>query len=122
MAGAAFGQKNLTILNAFPGDKGPGTKALPDNVGGVSEEHVVDFTSANFVVHDKKTGKVLLEKSQTVFWEELGFAGIARPNDPRLLFDSLTKRWIATMANDAQHKLYLAVSTTSDPLRPWKAV
>ena len=63
--GAAFGQENLTILNAFRGDKGPGTKALPDNVGGVGENHVVDFTSANFVVHDKKTGKVLLEKSQT---------------------------------------------------------
>lgn len=61
---AAFGQKNLAILNTFPGDRGPGTKALPDNVGGVSENHVVDFTSANFVVHDKKTGKVLLEKSQ----------------------------------------------------------
>ena len=75
MPGATFGQKNLTILNAFPGDKGPGTKALPDNVGGVSDNHVVDFTSANFVVHDKKTGKVLLEKSQTAFWEDLGFAG-----------------------------------------------
>ena len=50
MPGAAFGQKNLTILNAFPGDQGPGTKVLPDNVGGVSDEHVVDFTSANFVV------------------------------------------------------------------------
>src|SRR5580700_2388886 len=74
MPGAAFGQKNLTVLNAFPGDKGPGTKALPDNVGGVSENHVVDFTSANFVVHDKKTGKVLLEKSQTAFWKDLGFA------------------------------------------------
>src|SRR5262245_50080505 len=30
-----FGQKNVTILNTFPGDKGPGTKVLPDNVGGV---------------------------------------------------------------------------------------
>jgi hypothetical protein len=119
---AAFGQKNLTVLNGFPGDKGPGTKVLPDNVGGVSETYVVDFTSANIVVHDKLTGKVLLEKSQSTFWEELGFPGIARPNDPRMLFDPLTKRWIATIANDAEHKLYLAVSTTSDPLQPWKAV
>jgi hypothetical protein len=122
MPGAAFGQTNLTVLNTFPGDKGPGTKALPDNVGGVSDEHVVDFTSASFVVHGKKTGNVLLEKSQTAFWEELGFAGISRPNDPRMLFDALTERWIATIANDAEHKLFLAVSTTSDPFKPWKGV
>jgi hypothetical protein len=120
MPGAAFGQKNLTILNAFPGDKGPGTKALPDNVGGVSENHVADFTSANFVVHDKKTGKVLLEKSQTAFWEDLGFAGISHPNDPRMLYDALAKRWFATIGHDAEHKLYLAVSTTSDPMKSWK--
>lgn len=120
--GTAFGQKNLTIVNTFPGDKGPGTKVLPDNVGGVSADHVVDFTSANFVVHDKKTGKVLLEKTQTAFWEELGFPGIAKPNDPRMLYDTLTKRWIATIAHDAVHKLYLAVSTTSDPMKPWKGV
>src|SRR5262249_45612947 len=119
---AAFGQKNLTVLNTFPGDRGPGTKVLPDNVGGVSEDYVVDFTSANFVVHDKKTGKVLLEKSQTAFWDELGFADISRPNDPRMLYDTLTKRWIATIAHDAVHKLYLAVSTTSDPMKPWKGV
>lgn len=122
LPGAAFGQKNLSVLSTFPGDKGPGTKALPDNVGGVSDEHVVDFTSANFLVHDKKTGKVVLEKAQPAFWEELGFAGIARPNDPRILYDSLSKRWIATLANDAEHKLFLAVSTTSDPTKPWKAV
>jgi hypothetical protein len=119
---ATFGQKNVTVLNAFPGDKGPGTKVLPDNVGGVSEEYVVDFTSANFVVHDKKTGNIMVEKSQTAFWDELGFAGITRPNDPRMLYDSLTKRWIATIAHDAVHKLYLAVSTTSDPMKPWEAV
>jgi hypothetical protein len=41
------------MVKAFPGDKGPGTKALPDNVDGVGENHLVDFTSANFVVHDR---------------------------------------------------------------------
>ena len=122
LPGAALGQKNLTVLNTFPGDKGPGTKVLPDNVGGVGDEHVVDFTSANFVVHDKKSGKVLLEKSQTQFWEDLGFAGITKPNDPRMLYDALAKRWIATIAHDAEHKLFLAVSSTSDPTKPWKGV
>jgi len=119
---AVFAQHSLTVITTFPGDKGPGTKELPDNVGGVSAEHVVDFTSANFVVHDKKTGKVLLEKPQTKFWEDLGFSGITRPNDPRLLYDVLSKRWIATIAHDAEHKLYLAVSTSPDPTQPWKGV
>ncbi|MBI1310158.1 hypothetical protein GC176_02535 [bacterium] len=118
---AGAGQKNLTVLKGFAGDKGPGTKALPDNVGGVGNEHVVDFTTAHFVVHDKQTGRMLQEKTQTEFWAELGFPGIAKPNDPRMLYDPLTERWIATIANDAEHKLFLAVSTTPDPLKPWKA-
>jgi hypothetical protein len=122
LAGTAWSEKNLTVVHSFPGDKGPGTKVLPDNVGGVGDEHVVDFTSANFVVHDKQTGKILLQKNQTEFWKDLGFAGITRPNDPRMLYDALAKRWIATIANDAEHKLYLAVSTTADPTKPWKGV
>src|SRR5262249_14709060 len=59
--------QNLTIVNGFPGDSAIGPKIVPDNVGGVGPEHVVSFTCANFVAHDKKTGKVLLKKTQTEF-------------------------------------------------------
>ena len=34
----------------------------------------------------------------------------------------LARRWFATIVHDVEHKLYLAVSTTSDPMKSWKGV
>jgi len=122
LAWATFSpQDNLTVLQTFPGDSAIGPKPAPDNVGAVGPAEVVDFTCANFVVHDKKTGKVLLRKSQKQFWEDLGFKDL-HPNDPRILYDPLSGRYIATIADDKVHHLYLAVSTARDPTQPWKGV
>src|SRR5262249_25392058 len=43
-------------------------------------------------------------------------------NDPRMLYDALSGRWFASCADDSQHHLYLAVSTSSDPTKSWKGV
>jgi len=121
-AGPLFvAQDNLTVVTTFPGDSAIGPKQVPDNVGAVGPRHVVDFTVANFVVHDKKSGKILQQKTQEQFWRDLGFPNIW-PNDPRMLYDSLSGRLIATIAHDKVHYLFLAVSTTSDPTGPWKGV
>lgn len=120
VAGFAFGD-NLTITNSFPGDSAIGPKTSPDNVGAVGPEHVVDLTCANFVVHDKRTGKVLQKKTQVEFWKDLGIPDVIA-NDPRMLYDPLAQRWIATTAFDGQHHLLLAVSTSADPTKPWKGV
>jgi len=121
----AFGfsgpQGEVALVTTFPGDSAVGPKAAPDNVGAVGPGHVVDFTCANFVVHDKKTGKVLQKKTQAQFWAELGFPGL-HPNDPRMLYDSLAGRFMATLADDKVHHLYLAVSSSSDPTESWKGV
>jgi hypothetical protein len=114
-------QDGVDVVRSFPGDSAIGPKATPDNVGAVGPRHAVDFTCANFVVHDKETGKVLQKKTQEQFWKELGFPGI-RPNDPRMLFDSLSGRFVATIADDTVHHLYLAVSASPDPTEPWKGV
>ena len=123
VSAAAFAE-DVTVLTAFPGDSGPGPKSKPDNVGAVGPDHVVDFTCANFVVHDKKTGKVVMKKAQVEFWAELGMKDTTtQANDPRFLYDPLSQRWIATIAFDKSlHQLWLAVSTSSDPTRPWKGV
>jgi len=112
------------IVTTFPSDTGPGPKEKPDNVGGVGPDHVVSFTCANFVVHDKKTGQIITKKSQTEFWAELGFKNMdSQPNDPRMLYDPLSQRWIATTAFDKNlHQLLLAVSTSPDPTKPWNGV
>lgn len=118
---AATLQDNVAVVKTFLGDSAIGPKPTPDNVGAVGPNHVVDFTCANFVVHDKATGKVLLQKTQAQFWKDLGFPNIW-PNDPRILFDPLSGRFIATIAHDKVHHLFLAVSTTSDPTQSWKGV
>jgi hypothetical protein len=112
---------DLDVVQTFPGDSAIGPKAVPDNVGAVGPRHVVDFNCANFVVHDKESGKVLQAKPQEQFWNELGFPGL-HPNDPRILFDPLSGRFFATIANDKVHHLYLAVSGSADPTGPWKGV
>lgn len=116
--------EDVTVLRTFPGDAGPGPKPQPDNVGGVGPNHVVDFTCANFVVHDKQSGKVVQQMTQKEFWAQLGFRDMdSEANDPRIFYDPLSKRWIATTAFDKNlHQLMLAVSTSDDPTKPWKGV
>ena len=81
----------VEILATFPGASGPGPKDCPDNSGAVGPHHVVDFTNASVVIHDKRTGEVVRQMTQTEFWKA------AHPkfdlpvlNDPRLLYDPLS--------------------------------
>jgi hypothetical protein len=115
-----------TILQSFPGPSGPGYKPCPDTTGAVGPHHVVDFPDSSFVVHAKATGKVLVQMTMTDFWKSVepkNTLVLPTPNDPRMLFDPLSGRWFASCADDkTQHRLYLAVSTSSDPTQPWKGV
>jgi hypothetical protein len=117
---------NGTILQSFPGGSGPGYKPVPDTTGAVGPNHVVDFEDGWFMVHDKATGQVVTQMTMSNFWmfvEPTNTLVLVKPNDPRMLYDTLSGRWFASCAEDAtQHRLYLAVSTTSDPTRPWKGV
>jgi hypothetical protein len=117
-------EPGVTVLTAFPGDSGPGPKDAPDNSGAVGPDHVVDFTNANVVIHDKKTGKVIRRMTQTEFWKSTKPAfDFPKLNDPRLLYDPLSKRWFAVVAEFKRLSVgYLAVSESSDPTKGWKAV
>ena len=115
-----------TILQSFPGASGPGYKPCPDTTGAVGPHHVVDFADSSFIVHDKTTGKVLVQMTMSKFWmsvQPVNSLVLATPNDPRMIYDSLSGRWFASCADDkTQHHLYLAVSTSSDPTQPWNGV
>ena len=110
----------------FPGGSGPGYKPVPDTAGAVGPNHVVDFEDSWFMVHDKATGQVVLQMTVSNFWmsvEPSNTFVLMKPNDPRMLYDTLSGRWVVSCAEDAtQHRLYLAVSTSSDPTRAWKGV
>jgi hypothetical protein len=115
-----------TILQTFPGASGPGYKPCPDTTGAVGPHHVVDFADSFFIVHDKASGKVLVQKTMVDFWKSVepsNTLDLVTPNDPRMLYDPLSQRWFASCADDkTRHRLYLAVSTSSDPTQPWKGV
>ena len=117
---------NGTILQSFEGGSGPGYKSSPDTTGGVGPNHVVDFEDSWFMVHDKTTGKVIMQLTMSNFWMSVQPSNtlvLVTPNDPRMIYDTLSGRWFASCADDAtQHHLYLAVSTSSDPTQPWKGV
>jgi predicted TIM-barrel fold metal-dependent hydrolase len=117
-------ETGLTVVRSFPGDSGPGPKDNPDNSGAVGPDHVVDFTNMNVVIHDKKTGKVVKQMTQTEFWKRAtpGF-DLPKLNDPRLLYDPLSGRWFGVIAELKKLSVgYLAVSESSDPTKGWRAV
>jgi hypothetical protein len=85
----------------------------------------VDFADSSFIVHDKTTGRIVVQMTMSNFWMSVQPSNtlvLVRPNDPRMLYDTLSGRWFASCADDSQHHLYLAVSTSSDPTRPWKGM
>jgi hypothetical protein len=117
-------EPGVTILTTFPGDSGPGPKDAPDVSGAVGPNHVVDFNNAHVVIHDKKTGKVIRRMTQTEFWKAANPAfDFPKLNDPRLLYDPLSRRWFAVIAELKKLSVgYLAVSESSDPTKGWKAI
>ena len=113
------------IVNHFPANRGPGYRqSFPNAAGAVGPKHTAVLDDRAFVVHDKATGKVLQNDTQHDFWLKVLPANTfdLQANDPRLLYDPITQRWIAWVQGLKPENGYLAVSTTSDPTEPWRGV
>lgn len=119
-------EANVQVVSVIEGDKGPGFKPAANVMGAVGPKHIVDFTIMGFTVRDKTTGKPLRQQSQLEFWRAVQPAKSldASPhgNDPWMVYDPLSERWFATIAGTGTGESYLAVSTSADPLQPWKGV
>lgn len=117
---------DIDVVSVIEGDKGPGFKPAANVMGAVGPRHVVDFTIAGFTVHDKATGKSLRHQSQLEFWKQVQPVGSLDPsphaNDPWMVYDPLSERWFATIAGTGTGESFLAVSSSADPLQPWKGV
>jgi len=115
---------DLEIVSTFEGNRGPGWKSAANVMGGVGPKHVVDFTIGGFTVHDKATGKVLRHLTQREFWQQVEPAGSLVPvkdaNDPWMVLDPLSERWFGTIAGTDPGDCFLAVSTSANPMQPWK--
>ena len=115
----------VTVVNWFAANRGPGyRKPYPDAAGAVGPKHTAVLDDRAFVVQDKATGKVLQNDTQHDFWLKVLPAKTfdLHANDPRLLYDPITQRWIAWVQGLKPANGYLAVSTTSDPTKPWRGV
>ena len=109
---------DVTVVKTFPADKGPGyRKPAPDAAGAVGPDHAVTLDDRAFVAVDKATGKVVKDLTQHDFWQAVRPAGTLdlHANDPRILYDPFSERWIAWVQGVDPPNGYLAVSTTSDP-------
>ncbi len=108
----------VKVLNSYDGAAGPAYKDHPDTSGAVGPSQVVDFVGAYCIVRDKVTGKVLRQQTQKQFWAGLGVnPGLL--NDPRILYDPVSKRWFAVTAGPY---IFLAVSNDSDAMHAWRGV
>jgi len=102
------------ILNAFEttqrGDAGS-FSTPPDHELAVGPQHVVVVVNRAIEMFDKSTGALEFSSSLGAFMP--GSNG-----DPRIVFDQYSGRFIV-LATDFSSRIFLAVSTSDDPLDPW---
>jgi hypothetical protein len=94
------------------GDPGGGW-IPPDTCGAVGLNHFVSVVNSNISVWNKTTGARLANVGQQAFFASPGSLG-----DSRVTFDPQSQRFVI-VCDEFQTQVYLAVSSTSDPMGPW---
>jgi len=95
-----------------------GTVIPPDTMGAAGPNHLMTMLNSEVAIQTK-AGAGLSKVSLDTFWGSVA----AQPFDPRLVYDSLSGRWIAVVDAEPQShssKVCLAVSDTSDPTGTWR--
>jgi hypothetical protein len=129
---------SLTIIQNFQGSTFDQSRFLPpDTMGAVGTNHYVELINGRYAVYNKTgngigtVGTTLFASNLDAFWTNAGVTGFTSTTfDPRVVFDSHSKRWFAasvdrptnvsptgdrTIANN----FLLAVSKTDNPLDGW---
>ncbi len=91
----------------------------PDTMGAVGPNHVMTMLNSQVRIQSR-SGTILSTVTLATFWSPAGGSGHF---DPRLVYDSLSGRFIATVdtnSRSASSSIALAVSATSDPLGAWR--
>lgn len=120
----------ISQQNAAAGGSG---SIPPDTMGTVGPNHIVEMINGNFEIFDKTTGASVEDRSLNSFW--LNRAGVpaftqGRVFDPRIVYDTASRRWFATVidddvdadnngVNEQSNNLYVARSDTADPTGDW---
>ena len=96
------------------------TSIPPDTMGAVGPNHLMVMLNTEVRIQ-QKDGTVLNTVSLSTFWTSgTGLSG--NPFDPRVVYDSLSGRWMAVVdANPqaANSQVWFAISAGSDPTGTW---
>ncbi len=90
----------------------------PDTMGAVGPNHLMTMINTQVRIQDK-SGVNISTVSLSTFW---GPSTASSPFDPKVIYDPLSDRWIATIDDEAQSGgsgVPWAISDTSDPTGSW---
>ncbi len=93
----------------------------PDTMGAAGPNHLMTMLNTQVRIQDK-SGNNLSTVTLDTFWTSPGTGLSGNPFDPRLVYDSLANRWLATVDADsrsADSAVWFAVSDNSDPTGNW---
>ncbi len=122
--GAAYGNDKSTLQTdkgseesgetkaAWAGQSASGFRPF-DPSGAVGPNHYVQMiNSTTFKVYDKTNGTVLLTQTLGNLWSPV----TANAGDPIVLYDKAADRWFLAQFGSGNNNIYIAISTTSNPL------
>jgi hypothetical protein len=96
------------------------TRIPPDTNGAAGPNHVMTMLNSQVRIQDK-AGTISSTVTLRDFWTS-GTGLTGTPFDPKLLYDSISGRWIATCDVNSRStisKVFFAISLTSDPTGSW---
>jgi hypothetical protein len=115
---------NFTTITRSQTNALVGTIEPLDTMGAAGPNNFVAFNNGSFSVFSKN-GALVSQVSDTSFWTSALGSDPGGLSDPRVLYDSASQRWFATMITTDQstnNKILFARSNTSDPTQGFKAV
>jgi PEP-CTERM motif len=115
-----------SLLYGFEGTNQLGNCALnqcfrpPDTMGAVGTNHYFESSNGSFQAFNKNTGALLQTWAMPTFWANAGLAA-GGLGDNRVLFDSISNRWMVIGFAGTTNVINMAVSATDNALGTWNA-
>jgi hypothetical protein len=110
----------IPIADDFEALPDNNTSIPPDTMGAAGPSHLVTMLNTEVRIQDKSGGNISTVTLDTFWTGGTGLSG--NPFDPKIIFDQLSDRWLATVVADsrsADSAVWFAVSTTDDPTQAW---
>ncbi|GEM_PF-1327747 len=118
--GVSFSSQAPALLSNFEALPDNNTAIPPDTMGAVGPNHLMTMLNSEVRIQNKD-GSGGRRVSLDTFWTS-GTGLTGDPFDPKVIFDSLSNRWIATCDADpglASSQVFFAISDSDDPTGTW---